>query len=306
MYASKAMGAWYLQCTEAVDGLEMCILFSSVGSGLGNVGQANYAAGNACLDSHALSRRTRAIVACCLQWPLVGGAGMGAAAFGAMGDRQVAIAGLAGISLEEYAACLGTQLTASVGVSGSVQVAHHSDVRGLLQDLADPSQPRFGELLAQTKSAPASVGALAPVAAPAAGSALGHSLVGLSTSQRRTHVEASVLRVVRELTGAPAASLTAETPLMEAGVDSLAATELSSRLRSLTGVALSPTIVFEQSTPRAVAVHLLEQMFHADASDETAPPEQHTSHPVLTLESHLAATGLDAFVVKLQEEGYAL
>ena len=37
-----------------------------------------------------------------------------------------------------------------------------------------------------------------------------------------------------ELTGAPAASPTAETPLMEAGVDSLAATELSSRLRSLT------------------------------------------------------------------------
>ena len=67
------------------------------------------------------------------------------------------------------------------------------------------------------------------------------------------------MRVVRELTGALAASLTFETPLMEAGVDSLAATELSSRLRSLTGVALSPTIVFEQPTPRAVAAHLLEQ-----------------------------------------------
>ena len=62
-------------------------------------------------------------------------------------------------------------------------------------------------------------------------------------------------RVVSELTGAPAASPTAETPLMEAGGDSLAATELSSRLRSLTGVALSPTIVFELPTPRAVAVH---------------------------------------------------
>ena len=60
-----------------------------------------------------------------------------------------------------------------------------------------------------------------------------------------------MLRVVRDLTGAPAAALTAETPLMEAGVDSLAATELSMRLRSLTGVALSPTLVFEQPTPRA-------------------------------------------------------
>ena len=51
-----------------------------------------------------------------------------------------------------------------------------------------------------------------------------------------------MLGVVRELTGAPAASLTAETPLMEAGVDSLAATELSSRLRSLAGVVLSARV----------------------------------------------------------------
>ena len=73
-------------------------------------------------------------------------------------------------------------------------------------------------------------------------------------------LEESVLRAVRELTGAPASDVAAETPLMEAGVDSLAATELSSRLRSLTGMALSPTLVFEQPTSRAVAEHLLEQV----------------------------------------------
>ena len=44
MYASKAMGAWYAQCAAASAPLEVRVLFSSVGSGLGNVGQANYAA----------------------------------------------------------------------------------------------------------------------------------------------------------------------------------------------------------------------------------------------------------------------
>jgi polyene macrolide polyketide synthase len=67
-----------------------------------------------------------------------------------------------------------------------------------------------------------------------------------------------VLSVARELSGAADAALDAETPLMEVGVDSLAATELSSRLRSLTGVALSPTLVFEHPTARAVAAHLIE------------------------------------------------
>ena len=54
--------------------------------------------------------------------------------------------------------------------------------------------------------------------------------------------------------------MTASTPLMEAGIDSLAATELSSRLRAATGLALSPTLVFEQPTPRAIAAHVLEQL----------------------------------------------
>merc|ERR1711995_36167 len=117
------MGVWYLLCAAATAPLETRVLFSSVGSGLGNVGQANYAAGNARLDAHALSQRARGTVACSLQWPLVGGAGMGAAAFAAMGERQVVIAGLAGILLEEYAACLGKQLEVGVGASVSVQLA---------------------------------------------------------------------------------------------------------------------------------------------------------------------------------------
>ena len=78
-----------------------------------------------------------------------------------------------------------------------------------------------------------------------------------------------MLRVVYELTNEQ--DVHAATPLMEAGVDSLAATELASRLRSVLGVPLSPTIVFEQPTPRAVAAHLLEQVTDVVASACAAP-----------------------------------
>merc|ERR1740124_574890 len=88
---------------------------------------------------------------------------------------------------------------------------------------------------------------------------LAEMLAALPASRRQPHVESLVLRVVRELTGSEA-SVTASTPLMEAGVDSLAATELSNRLRAATGLALSPTLVFEQPTPRAIAAHVLEQL----------------------------------------------
>jgi acyl carrier protein len=143
------------------------------------------------------------------------------------------------------------------GVGVSVQLVHCSDVSKLLQDLAEVSQPRFCELADQAEHGRTMAGP--ENAITAARSALTQSILAFAPTQRRAHVESAVLRVVYELTGAADAALTAETPLMEAGVDSLAATELSSRLRSLTGVALSPTIVFEEPTPRAIATHLITQ-----------------------------------------------
>merc|ERR1712091_115220 len=129
--AAKACGAWHVQWATASTPLEACLLFSSVGSGLGNVGQASYAAANACLDGHALSRRVQGVATCSVQWPLVGGAGMGAVVAAAAAQRQVAMAGLAAISLEEYAACLGTRLVLSFGQGLSVQLAHVRTVRQL-------------------------------------------------------------------------------------------------------------------------------------------------------------------------------
>ena len=50
--------------------------------------------------------------------------------------------------------------------------------------------------------------------------------------EQREHAEALVYRVVRELIGTPSTTLAADTPLMDAGVDSLSATELTSRPRA--------------------------------------------------------------------------
>jgi len=103
-------------------------------------------------------------------------------------------------------------------------------------------------------------GSTATLETSAASRELANTLAALSAPQRQPHVESLVLRAVRELTGDAQASVSPSTPLMEAGIDSLAATELSSRLRAATGLALSPTLVFEQPTPRAIAAHVLEQL----------------------------------------------
>ena len=68
-----------------------------------------------------------------------------------------------------------------------------------------------------------------------------------------------MLKVVRALAGSDGV-IVASTPLMEAGIDSLAATELANQLREATGLVLSGTLVFECPTPRAIAAHVLEEL----------------------------------------------
>ena len=165
------------------------------------------------------------------------------------------------LGLEQYAACLGSVLHGCGAVRSPLPLlpVHLGSVvpsggAGVL----------FGELAASVKErAPAVALEVSP-----ASRELADTLAALAASQRQPHVESLVVRVVRELTGSEA-SVTASTPLMEAGVDSLAATELSNRLRAATGLALSPTLVFEQPTPRAIAAHVLEQL--AGAQPVVAP-----------------------------------
>ena len=60
---------------------------------------------------------------------------MSSGAFALNGERLLSFAGMASISLEEYAACLGAQLSSSGGGSGlSVQLVHRSDIFELLHD----------------------------------------------------------------------------------------------------------------------------------------------------------------------------
>ena len=58
----------------------------------------------------------------------------------------------------------------------------------------------------------------------------------------------------------------ADVPLMETGLDSIAATELSSRLGSLANLELPTTLAFDQPTPRAMVDHVLQLV------DKARPP----------------------------------
>jgi acyl carrier protein len=103
--------------------------------------------------------------------------------------------------------------------------------------------------------------------------------------------EALVLRVVRELVGEDSgARIEAGTPLMEAGIDSLTATELVQQLRDATGLALLRTLVLERPTPRALAAHLTSRLVGAvsavgPAECASAPARQGLMQDVVKVRS---------------------
>ena len=256
-FAPKALAASNVHAEVALTPLDTLGLFSSIASTFGNIGQANYAAANAYLDTLALFRRQNGCFGSSLQIPAVSGAGMGA---DALSTRQ--IEALGGISLDEFAVCLLISLNiACAAIERTQTPLSPSLIDGVATALVSETK-----LLRNPRTT-------YPAASTTGGSEMAQSFASLTSTQRLAHLEASVIRVVRELidTAKTENSITAEMPLMEAGVDSLAATELSSRLRALTGAVLSPTLVFDQPTPHAVAMHILELVNPAPVTSRETP-----------------------------------
>ena len=202
---------------------------------------------------------------------------MGAAAFAAIAARQLSINGLAGIALEEYAACLGSSLAPGVGAACSVQLAHHSDVLRLLQGLADASQTRFDELVVLTKYS-------------------NTHAVPEATSDSHVNTifeEDGILQLLMTelLTLSPTDTrgndaLQPDTQMLEIGLDSISVGALSGAVRNATGVAFKMADALQgEITVRQLAQSLVERVEKArprpeQQSGQTMETSVETSGPL--------------------------
>ena len=112
VFAPKAVAASHVQKVVMSTPLQAFGLFSSVASTFGNIGQANYAAGNAYLDALARCQRCHGVVVSSLQISAVSGSGMGATTF----DKEQLDA-IGAISLDDFASCLLVALAPSRAAS---------------------------------------------------------------------------------------------------------------------------------------------------------------------------------------------
>ncbi|MFI8972880.1 SDR family NAD(P)-dependent oxidoreductase [Nocardia asteroides] len=219
------------------------VLFSSVAGPIGNAGQGNYAAANACLDALATRRRAAGLAGVSVAWGRWDG-GM-AGELGEVERQRLSRAGLLPMSAEQGLALFD----AVTGLDTPAPVAARLDL-DILRGAGFATPALFAGLLPQRRRA-----------ASGAATALRTRLAGVPEDDR-LGVLAEIVRgqVAATLGHQDPAVIAPDRAFSELGFDSLTAIEFRNGLKTVTGLPLPATLVFDYPTPQALAEYLAAEL----------------------------------------------
>jgi polyketide synthase 7 len=247
VFGAKVDGAWNLhELTQEMD-LSAFVVFSSMAGIVGTPGQGNYAAANSFLDGLIAYRRHHGLPGLSMAWGLWEQA---SAMTQHLGDRDKARMSRVGLSPLSTGQALEL-FDAAIVADREVVVAARLDQNSLGENSA-----ALPPLLSRLATRPARrVVNQTEAAAPITG--LSARLQGLNTEQRHRALVDLVRVNAAMVLGLPtAADIDAGRAFQQLGFDSLTAVELRNRLKTTTGLTLSPTLIFDYPTPAILAEHL--------------------------------------------------
>ena len=249
---AKVDAAWNLhELTRDLD-LSAFVMFSSMAGLVGSSGQGNYGAANSFLDGLASHRRAHGLPAISLGWGLWEQAsamtgGLDAADRARLGrDGILALSSHEAMELFDTAMIVDEPFVAPARIDLAALRAHAVAVPPMFTDLVNaPMRRRVDDSLAAAKSK----------------SALAHRLHGLPEPEQ----QAVLLDLVRSHIATVLGNTTAEAidpdkAFQELGFDSLTAVEMRNRLKTATGLALSPTLIFDYPTPNGLAKYIRTEL----------------------------------------------
>ena len=249
-FGPKVDGAWHLHSlTRDMDDLDLFMVTSSISGIMGSTGRANYSAANIFLDSLMQLRRSEGLPATSVALGLWGGEGM-SGSLSRMERVRYARFGLDPLE-PSHGLALFEQAVRSERV---VTVAAAYDLDRLQSYYEDRGEtpPLFRTLLGQDESSSFDISGDRDLREV------------LSEASEAQHV-AIALGMVRETVAKTlgfksSADLDVDLPLQQVGVDSLTAVMIRNKLANLTGLALTPRIVFEHANLSALSRSLLCQI----------------------------------------------
>ncbi|MEV7198125.1 type I polyketide synthase [Streptomyces sp. NPDC093510] len=264
---AKALGAAHLDALFDRDTLDAFVLFSSISGVWGSAIHGAYAAANAHLDALAENRRARGLTATSVVWGIWSPEDGGGMAANLAEDQLRA----QGVVFMPPATC----------VTALKQVLDHDETLTLVADI---DWDRFATVFTTSRpspfigSVPEARAALEPGTAPAhddtapATGSLRDRLRDLSEPER----ERALTNLVRTEAAAVLGhdtddSIAPDRAFRDLGFDSLTAVEMRNRLTAATGLRLPVTVVFDYSSPGALARHLHTELLGGRAPVAAAP-----------------------------------
>ncbi|MEA5360356.1 SDR family NAD(P)-dependent oxidoreductase [Amycolatopsis sp., V23-08] len=247
----KADAAWHLHELTAGTDLDAFVLFSSAAGVTGNPGQGNYAAANTFLDALAARRRAAGLPAVSLAWGLWAGTGAMTGDLTGQDRARLRRGGVVPLSDEDGLALFDLALRQpdALAVPARLDLA-------ALRDRLDELPPLFRDLVRAPRP-------LGTSSAPEPAAESWADRVRRAGPERQRELATALVRdeLATVLGHTGTGSLTAgDRAFKDLGLDSLTAVQLRNRLRTVTGLRLSSTVVFDFPTADALTDHLLGQV----------------------------------------------
>ena len=247
--AAKASGSANLASATRGTPLASIVHFSSLSALLGTAGQANYAAANEVLNSHAAAQRAAGAPAVAVGWgPWATGMAAADARLGARFER----AGLGLISPAAGLAALSCALqssSAGVELEANIVAARVDWPRLMAVSTAAAAAPIFASFRPQQAAqvGNAFISATAESVVPA----------GTRGVPQQSLSKAEVQKQLQDIVaGMLGPNVSVDAPLMESGLDSLSAVELRNNLSGLFGAPLPATVTFDYPSISALAGYI--------------------------------------------------
>ena len=246
---AKVDGAWNLhELTQDLD-LSAFVMFSSMAGIVGAPGQGNYAAANNFLDGLAAHRRAHGLAGLSVAWGLWEQASAMTRHLADRDKARMTRAGLAPLPTFRALQLFDDAMLAD----RPVLVAARLDAAGLSASGGVP--PLLRELVTRPGRR-----LVADTDSTVSMSELAARLQGLSPEQRHSQLVELVCTNAATVLGRSSADIDADVAFQDLGFDSLTAVELRNRLKTATGLTLSPALIFDYPTPTALAEHVDGQL----------------------------------------------
>jgi polyketide synthase 1/15 len=247
---AKVDAAWNLHELTRDLPLSMFALCSSIAGTVGAAGQGNYAAANAFLDGLAAHRRAAGLPGVSLVWGLWEQSSAMTAHLSGRDMARLNRDGVVAMSAAQALEMFDTALVLSRPVVVTARFDRAAlDARAMGGDLP----ALFTGLARRQRRRPAEE----VVDATESRLALTERLRALDPDDQHRLLVETVCSHAAAVMGHPAPEeIDPETPFRDLGFDSLTAVELRNHVKSVTGLTLSHTLIFDHPTPAAVAIYL--------------------------------------------------